>query len=975
MEARQDVREAVETELDAQGQALCPTKGPLCLPPAESEVEPAEPLPPSSPPRQPAAASRPQPVQMVTLELEELEEINQEQERQMREQMEQGLIPTLPDTCKSTFHLPPDWLEDDPKQEKPFELFHNPRIRPGRLWHHGDTDVEEQADYESPTPYDNDRLSPAETEDFDEMIKDGLEEVQEERIRQQRELEKQLGYPSPPSSPKEKIPPSTKRMKKKMHKLEREQARTRKQEDARIKLDQRAAYRRREEQARKRWAEEDAARLERLRVQREEREERRRQVEQTTNPPMARSVTLSCSKVGPTKKLDDEQRRNLDAYERAKIQIQYRHQQEMLVRKRAAERQDLDDYVSSDEDPVDASYREEQEQEEPPATEPNADETTASTPPEDRLEAQMQAAVTAAMDPTTTKTAAVTGEKIPKSKKRYHEPPPSRPSYVPLQSREWRRFTRRHKRNRKVIPIPNADAPRKESLKEELERLRRRTDTPVLYCQRKPTRTLARICCRWTQKEMKQTPHTEEEFFNFLPDYHIVYPEEYEGWGRLTDIHGQPTDKYEVLKPWKWNIYFHGPVIKDALCGEDFCVLMEIEARKRTYDYEVGKQYLRKLPASKPATVTITNTGNPQLDFQFAVKTGPPQPAWVERLNNNWDWHEDPEEAAKFRRELQDPWKTAHEIRRYQEYGDEVDWTVGSRRQACEDEKFRMLQKEWILSQERKEASEELTRMLLHPDQQPTTSTNRDPAHMRTEPEDPSHMTMEVDYATAASLVPSLASSQVTILEPKTTAEHKKYRITVRVTPEQRKAYEEAQAVESMRKDMARSMMSRSLPKYPYPDPFTTKNPWKNLPRLTTDLKTPTVSSQVSVARSKEPSSSSQGIAFGRGRSDKVFVPKPFPSPPGKRRKRKPLRRPRQTEFVHVLLRRVERGSLRGHQDHGLLRWRRNRWQEFEEAREGEEEKIKIAFPTFTSVILQRHTNLQEYIELGGRTTWRGTGR
>ena len=437
-----------------------------------------------------------------------------------------------------------------------------------------------------------------------------------------------------------------------------------------------------------------------------------------------------------------------------------------------------------------------------------------------------------------------------------------------------------------MIPIPSADAPRKESLKEELERLRRRTDTPVLYCQRKPTRTLARICCRWTQKEMKHTARTEQEFFDFLPDYHIVYPEGYEGWGRLTDIHGQPTDKFEMLKPWTWNIYLHGPVIKDALCGEDFCVLMEIEARKRTYDYEVGKQYLRNLPASKPATVTITDTGNPQLDFQFAVRTGPPQPAWLERLNNNWEWHEDPEEAARFREELQNPWKTEHEIRRYEQYGDEVDLTVDSRRQACEDEKFRMLQKEWLLSQGRKEASEELTRMLLHPDQQPTTSTNRDPAYMRTESEDPSQMTIEVDYATAASLVPSLASSQVTILEPKTTAECKKYRMTVRVTPEQRKAYQEAQAVESMKKDMARSMTSRPLAKYPYPDPFTTKNPWKSLPRLTTDLKAPTVSSQVSIAKGREPSSS-QGIAFGRGRSDKVFVPKPFPSPPEKRRKRK----------------------------------------------------------------------------------------
>ena len=414
VEAREDVREAVNTELDAQGQALYSTKDTLCLPPAEGEVETTEPLAPSSPPEQPAAVPQQRPVQMVTLELEELERINEEQEKQMREQMERGLIPTLPDTCKSTFHLPPDWLEDDLKQDKPFELFHNPRVRPGRLWHHGDTDVEEQADYESPGRYDEDRLSPAETENFHEILEDGLEEIQEERIRQQRELERQMGYPSPPSSPKEKIPPSTKRMKKKMHKLQREQDRAQKQEDARAKLDQRAAYRRREEQARKRWAEEDAARLERLRVRREEREERRRQVEQTTNPPMARSVTLSCSKVGPTKKLDEEQRRNLDAYERAKIQVEYRHRQEMLARKRAAERQDQNNCISSDEDLADASYQEGQEEEEPSTTETKADDTTAPVPPEDRLEAQMEAAVATATDPTTMNTAVVAGEKIPK---------------------------------------------------------------------------------------------------------------------------------------------------------------------------------------------------------------------------------------------------------------------------------------------------------------------------------------------------------------------------------------------------------------------------------------------------------------------------------------------------------------------------------------------------------------------------------
>ena len=191
-EAREDVREAVETEFNAQGQVLCPTKGHLYLPPAESEVEPAEPLAPSPPPQQP--------IQMLTLELAELGEIMEEQERQMREQMEQGLIPTLPDTCKSAFHLPPNWLEDDPQQEKPFELFPNPRVRPGRLWHHGDTDVEEQANYESPGHYAD--LSPAETEDIDVLIQENMEKVQEARIREQRELKKQLAYPSPPSSPK-----------------------------------------------------------------------------------------------------------------------------------------------------------------------------------------------------------------------------------------------------------------------------------------------------------------------------------------------------------------------------------------------------------------------------------------------------------------------------------------------------------------------------------------------------------------------------------------------------------------------------------------------------------------------------------------------------------------------------------------------------------------------------------------------------
>ena len=232
-------------------------------------------------------------------------------------------------------------------------------------------------------------------------------------------------------------------MKNKFNRLERERTRARKQEDARIKLDQRAACRLREQKAHQRWAEEDAARLEHLRVRREEREERRRQMEQVTNPPTARSVTLSCSKVGPTMKLNDEQRRNVDAYERAKIQIQHRHQQDMLARKRAAERQDQDDEPSSDEDPIDTSLQ--GEQGESSTKHPDTDETTTSLPQEDRLESQMQPAMTIPMDPSTT-TGVVAGEKIPKSKRRYHEPEPQRPSYVPLHSRDCRRFTRRYRR-------------------------------------------------------------------------------------------------------------------------------------------------------------------------------------------------------------------------------------------------------------------------------------------------------------------------------------------------------------------------------------------------------------------------------------------------------------------------------------------------------------------------------------------------